>query len=136
MMKKHILDSVKQECYVRLRPSKVCDGVGVFAIKPIPKGTVLFSDCIPDKDFVRWDQLSDVSTEVIGYLKSICKTNDEGLYLSQTVNNINLSYYINHSLMPNTFYDLTLNRYISLLHINVGEEILYKYPEERINWND
>lgn len=133
-MRKHILDSIRTESYVRLKPSKVCDGVGVYAIRPIPKGTVLFSDCIPDKDFVRWDQLTDIPTEVISYLSTICNTNDEGLYLSQTVNNINLSYYINHSLDPNVRYDKEVDRYFTLSDIQEGKEILCTYDPEDIDW--
>ena len=134
MMRKHILDSIRTESYVRLKPSKVCDGVGVYAIRPIPKGTVLFSDCIPDKDFVRWDQLTDIPTEVISYLSTICNTNDEGLYLSQTINNINISYFVNHSDNPNAFHDKTLDRYMTIEDIDTGDEILCTYLPDEIDW--
>jgi SET domain-containing protein len=134
MMRKHILDSIKNESYVRLKPSKVCDGVGVFALRPIPKGTVLFADVIPDKDFVRWNQLDDVDTIVTGYLSSMCRTTSEGLFLSQTVNNINLSYYVNHSDKPNVAYDNTLDRYATLADIEEDQEILCKYNLEDKDW--
>jgi SET domain-containing protein len=134
MMRKHILDSIKQECYVRLKPSKVCEGVGVFALRRIPKGTVLFADAIPDKDFVRWDQLDDVPTEIISYLSSICNTTEKGLFLSQTVNNINLSYYVNHSLKPNVWHDKEIDRYFTLCDIEEGEEILCTYDPEERDW--
>lgn len=134
MMRKHILDSIKEECYVRLKPSKVCDGVGVFALRRIPKGTVLFADVIPDKDFVRWDQLQDVPLEVISYLSSLCNTSDEGLYLSQTVNNINLSYYVNHSLEPNVWHDKEIDRYFTMCDIEEGEEILCTYDPDERDW--
>jgi hypothetical protein len=134
MMRKHILDSIKNESYVRLKPSKVCDGVGVFALRPIPKDTILFADVIPDKDFVRWDQLDDVDTIVTGYLSSMCRTTPEGLYLSQTINNINLSYFVNHSDRPNVVYNNTLDRYITLVAIEEDQEILCKYNLENIDW--
>jgi hypothetical protein len=134
MMRKHILDSIKNESYVRLKPSKVCDGVGVFALRPIPKGIILFADVIPDKDFVRWDQLDDVDTIVTGYLSSMCRTTSEGLYLSQTINNINLSYFVNHSDKPNVVYDNTLDRYVTLVDVEEDQEILCKYNLEDIDW--
>jgi len=134
MMRKHILDSIKNESYVRLKPSKVCNGVGVFALRPIPKDTILFADVIPDKDFVRWDQLDDVDTVVTGYLSSMCRTTPEGLYLSQTINNINLSYFVNHSDKPNVVYNNTLDRYITLVTIEEDQEILCKYNLENIDW--
>jgi SET domain-containing protein len=134
MIRKHILDSIKQECYVRLKPSKVCEGVGVFALRRIPRGTVLFADVIPDKDFVRWDQLDDIPTEIVSYLSSMCNTTEEGLFLSQTVNNINLSYYVNHSLEPNVWFDKEIDRYFALCDIEEGEEILCTYDPEDIDW--
>jgi SET domain-containing protein len=134
MMRKHILDSIKQECYVRLKPSKVCNEVGVFALRRIPRGTVLFADVIPDKDFVRWDQLDDVPTEIVSYLSSMCNTTEEGLFLSQTVNNINISFYVNHSLEPNVWHDREIDRYFTLRDIEEGEEILCTYDPEEIDW--
>jgi len=134
MMRKHILDSIKNESFVRLKPSKVCDGVGVFALRPIPKGTVLFVDTIPDRDFVRWDQLKDVDSTVIGYLSSMCRTSSEGLYLSQTINNINLSYYINHSDLPNVVYSNSLGRFITVENIQEDEEVLCTYRIEDMDW--
>lgn len=134
MMRKHILDSIKNESYVHLKPSKVCNGVGVFALRLIPKDTVLFADVIPDKDFARWDQLDDIPTEVVAYLNSMCNTSKEGLYLSQTVNNINVSYYVNHSTYPNVFHKKDTDRYITLRDVQEGEEILCTYDSEEIEW--
>ena len=37
-----IYKSIEKYCNVHLKPSKVCDGVGVFALVDIKKGTVLF----------------------------------------------------------------------------------------------
>jgi SET domain-containing protein len=134
MMRKHILDSIKQECFVRLKPSKVCDGVGVFALRLIPAGTILFADVVPDTDFVRWDQLDDINPIITSYLSSICNTTPDGLYLSQTVNNINLSFYVNHSAKPNVFHDRKLDRFVTLEDIQEGEEILCKYESDEIDW--
>ena len=134
MMRKHILDSIKQECYVRLKPSKVCDGVGVFALRLIPAGTILFADVVPDTDFVRWDQLDDIDPVVVSYLSSICNTSPDGLYLSQTVNNINLSFYVNHSSNPNVVHDRNLDRFSTLEDVDEGEEILCKYESDEIDW--
>lgn len=133
-MKKHILNSIKAESYVHLKPSLVCDGVGVFALRFIKKGTTLFADVVSDTDFTKWDTLRDIDSNVIKYIKSICNGNDSGFYLSRTINNINLAYYVNHSNTPNTHHDLSNDRFVTIRDIMEGEEILCEYVPEEMDW--
>lgn len=133
-MRKHILESIKYECFVHLKPSLVCDGVGVFALRPIKQGTVLFADVVPDRDFTTWDSLVGTDPKVISYLKKMCNISENGIYLSQTVNNINLSYYVNHSNQPNVFHNREVDRFITIKDIFEGEEILCKYESDEIDW--
>ena len=132
--KKRIILSTKEECYVKLKPSKVCDGIGVFALRTIPAGTVLFTDIVPDIEFIGWDELVDIEESVLKYLNSICNITPTGLLLSRTVNNINVSYYVNHSTKPNVFHDKKFDRFSTLVDIEEGEEILCKYESEEIDW--
>jgi len=126
--------SIEKYCNVHLKPSKVCDGVGVFALVDIKKGTVLFGDINPDVDYISFDELADMPTEVINYLKSICNNGDKGVYLSRTISAINVSYYVNHSLDFNVSHDLSSDRYITTRDIAKGEEILCLYNENEIDW--
>lgn len=134
MMRKHIIESIKYESYVCLKPSFVCDGVGVFALRPVKKGVTLFAEVTPDKDFTTWDSLQGVDFAVLLYLKKLCNTTESGLYLSQTVNNINLSYYVNHSDFPNVHHNRENDRYVTIKDIPQGEEILCKYEPDEIDW--
>jgi hypothetical protein len=129
-----ILSSIEKESYVYLKPSGVCDGVGVFALRTIPTQTVLFSDVVPDVNFLSWNQLKNIHPSVIKYLHSICNTTEEGVYLSRTINNINLSYYVNHSDNPNTVHDRKIDKFITLRVIEEGEEILCQYESEEKDW--
>ena len=131
-----ILSSIEKESYVYLKPSGVCDGVGVFALRTIPTQTVLFSDVVPDVNFLSWNQLKNIHPSVIKYLHSICNTTEEGVYLSRTINNINLSYYVNHSDNPNTVHDRKIDKFITLRVIEEGEEILCQYESEEKDWID
>lgn len=133
-MRKHIIESIKYESYVRLKPSFVCDGVGVFALRPIKKGTVLFADVVPDREFCSWDVLDGVDPSVILYLKSICNSDEKGLYLSQTINNINLAYYVNHSNFPNVEHDRVNDKFCAIKDIPQGEELLCRYEPDEIDW--
>jgi hypothetical protein len=129
-----IIDSIKYNCNVRLKPSTVCDGVGVFALIDIPADTVLFNDIDPDMNFITWDEIGDIKDEVKTYLKSMCNSNESGLFLSRTVSAINISYYVNHSDDFNVHHDLTLDRYITTKDIKSGDEILCKYIFSEIDF--
>lgn len=133
-MRKHIIESIKYESYVRLRPSTVCDGVGVFALRPIKKGVTLFAEALPDIEFCLWENLKEVHPNVLNYLRTMCNTTDKGLYLSQTINNINLSYYVNHSIEPNVLHDKVVDKFYTIRDIEEGEEILCIYSADEIDW--
>ena len=133
-VKDSIIESIKSDSYTKLSPSNVCDGVGVFAIRFIPSGTKLFLDCNTDVDFIRWDELEDVPNSVIEYLKSICNSDENGFYLSRTINNINIAYYVNHSETPNVYHNLDTDTFITLRDIYMGEELLCEYKEHEIDW--
>ncbi len=134
MKKEKIINSIRNNCNVCLKPSTVCDGVGVFALIDIPEGTELFADLKPDKDFISWDEIGQIPSEVKKYLSNICLFAPEGIYLSRTTSAINLSYYINHSENYNVFHILKRDKYITTRDIKKGEEILCLYTEDEIDW--
>jgi len=129
-MRQKIINSIYNNCNLRLKPSKVCSGVGVFSIIPIKKGTTLFQDVISDKIHIKWSELEGVDKEVLRYLNIICNFDKEGLFLSRTVNNINLAYFVNHSEQPNVKHDLEKDIFITLRDIEPDEEILCLYDKE------
>jgi SET domain-containing protein len=135
-MKKKIINSIIEDCNVRLKPSKVCSGVGVFSIKPIKSGVVVFRDVVPDNTYINFNELNGVGDDVLNYLKNMCNCNDNGLYLSRTVNNINISYFINHSDNPNVEHDLTLDVYRTIRDIDIDEELLCFYNKDEIDFSE
>lgn len=130
MEKKEIINSIINNCNVRLKPSKVCDGVGVFSIKPIEKGEVLFKDVTPDVTYIEFSELNGVDETTFHYLKTMCNSDDKGIYLSRTINNINVSYFINHSDTPNVEHDLELDVYKVIKKIDIDEELVCTYKKE------
>lgn len=128
-MRNQIINSILNNCNVRLQPSTVCDGVGVFAITPIPVGTTLFKDVIPDTEYIKFSEIENSPKEVLNYLISMCNFDQNGIYLARTVNNINISYFVNHSENPNVEHDSILDEFRTIRNINVGEEILCVYYE-------
>lgn len=130
--KAKIIKNIIHNTKLRLKPSKVCDGVGVFAILNISKGENLFPDVVPDKNYIIWDEIDNLKPEIKTYLQSMCNSDENGLYLSRTPNNINISYFINHSDNPNVFHDLSSDRYIAIRDIQKDEEILCTYTQEEM----
>ena len=128
-MRTQIINSILNNCNVRLQPSTVCDGVGVFAITPIPVGTILFRDVHPDTEYIEFDEISTIPEVVLNYLISMCNSDETGISFSRTVNNINISYFVNHSDAPNVEHNLIRDEYRVIRNIDVGEEILCVYYE-------
>jgi SET domain-containing protein len=129
-----IVKSIRDDSYVCLKPSKVCDGVGVFALRPIPAQTLLFSDVQPDVDFIEWAELEGVHPNILTYLASICNADNGGIYLSRTINSINVSYYVNHSDTPNILHNKVEDKFVTLRSIEEGEELLCKYEVDEMDW--
>ena len=130
MTKKEIIDNISKNTKLRLKPSKVCDGVGLFSIVEIKKDEIIFDDVTADDVYIWWDEIPDLRDEVKNYLNSMCSSDKNGLYLSRTPNNINLAYFVNHSDNPNVFHDLELDRFIAIKDIGVDEEIVCVYNED------
>ena len=131
---KKIINSIRYSCNVCLKPSKVCNGVGVFALTDIEANTILFDDIEPDNTFITWDEIGNIDPEVKAYLKRMCNSNDEVLFLNRTVSAINVSYYVNHSDNYNVHHDLNLDRYVTTKDIKAGDEILCKYLFSEIDF--
>jgi hypothetical protein len=130
MTKQEIINNISKNTKLRLKPSKVCDGVGLFSIMEIKEGEVILDDVTADDVYIWWDEIPDLHEEVKNYLNSMCNSDRDGLYLSRTPNNINLAYFVNHSDNPNVFHDLELDRFIAIKDIGVDEEIVCVYNED------
>jgi SET domain-containing protein len=134
MTKEKIIYSIRNNCNVYLKPSTVCNGVGLFALIDIPMGTVLFEDIQPDSQFISWDEIGYIPEEVKRHLGNLCISVENGIFLNRTASAINLSYYINHSEKCNVVHLIDIDRYVTVKDISKGEEILCVYNKEEIDW--
>jgi hypothetical protein len=132
MTKQKIIQNILHNTNLRLKPSKVCDGVGLFAIRPIKKGDVLLQDVTADTTFIQWAELPGLHQDVKSYLNTMCNSTTDGIFLSRTPNNINLAYFVNHSDSPNVTHNLTLDEFVALRDIEVAEEIVCVYTQEEM----
>ena len=125
------IDLPHTNVFTRLGISNI-DGVGVFAILKIPKGTYIFSS---DEDEIVWlkeDQIDMQSQpEIIKKMYSdFCIIKTEGsckVYgCPKNFTDLKISWYLNSSTSPNVGCDKDYNFY-ALQDIEVGDELTVDY---------
>lgn len=117
--------------FVELKPSTVCSGVGVFAIKDIPEGTNVFYNGKKDS-YYYWPK--DIDPAVRSLIEKLCHTNYTGFMISDHPVNLGMSYYVNHSDDPNVKYNKKTDTFTAIKHIGAGTELLVKYPKREQDW--
>jgi len=135
--KKRLLQHLKNDIYCRIGVSKV-HGVGVIAIKDIPKGTNPFSTLSKEKDKIitlSKDDIKDIHPNVRKILTDFFgdKKRDNFDTYAYGPNYINISFYMNHSDKPNIdVIEDTKNNYFTFItnrKIKKGEELFINYNE-------
>ncbi len=135
--KERLLKHLEEDIYCRIGVSKT-HGVGVIAIKDIPKNTNPFknlSNYTNEKIiFLNKDELQNINKNVIKILGDFFDSTGSGVYgiLYEGPNYINISYYMNHSKNPNIIpVDIpelsNYYSYITLRDIKEGEELTFDY---------
>lgn len=129
MDKQQFLESLK-DVYCRLAPT--AHGVGVIAIRAIPKGVDPFKNCDPNGDVLEipeaeFEQFA-APEEAKELVRDFCALQD-GVYYVPTygIDSIDKSYFLNHSDTPNME---TLNRgetFVAARDILPGEELTADY---------
>lgn len=123
------IKNLKEEVYCRIGQSSI-HGVGVFAIRDIPKGInpmkeerVFNFDEIPVDDVVSDPGISDPVKTLV---KDMCPEED-GKYLTPpfSLNEIGISYYLNHSKTPNMIE--VDGNFETARDIKAGEELTVDY---------
>jgi SET domain-containing protein len=132
MNKEELLNELANHSYVMLRSSPIA-GVGVFAIKNIPKGCRdMFSK--PDKS----DQWITISKQEVASLpdhsrlliENYCLFDEENYFVPDYgFKKIDLSLFLNHSDSPNVMSIQDGNYFEAIRDIQKGEELVIDYGE-------
>ena len=156
----YLLDWFKNHVWLRIRPSNVCDGVGIFAIRDIPKGTSVYDmapktvdEWIPYETVVETlpmgvvDMIIDAQP-IVG--SKLCDSDfvwkeEYGplwMYTNQNMNWINYWWHQNHSDTPNLDAYATKNprifKFFANRDIKMGEELfedynsLHQFPDKKL----
>lgn len=131
MNKKQFLNSLN-DVYCRLGVTK--HGVGVVAVRDIPKGTDPFKRCDPFGDVleipVQELLKSGAPKEVIKMVRDFCALQDGNYYVPNFgIDAIDKSYYLNHSTKPNLVTNDEGETFVAIRKIKKGEELTANYDQ-------
>jgi SET domain-containing protein len=128
MNKKKRLIKSFDNVYCRLKPSRY-GGVGVFAIRDIPKGTNPFAGCY-DGNFIPVSpkEIENQPASIKEMIKDFCPFQD-GKYwvIERGLNAIDISFFLNHSKEPNMIAIKDGEEFVAKRDIKAGEELTVDY---------
>lgn len=129
MTKKEFLNSLN-DVYCRI--GRTTHGVGLVAIRPIPKGTNPFKHCDPYGDALMISKEELISCnapdEAKKLVKDFCPLQNGIYYVPDDgIDCIDKSYFINHSTNPNLTSNDRGITFITARDIETGEELTADY---------
>lgn len=126
--KLEILENLKNT-YCRLRPSKI-QGIGVFAIRDIPKGKNPFFG-VKKHRWHKFDisELKKLDKEVLGLIDSFFVIHKNGTVevSDYALNGMDISYFLNNSKKPNIKTINDGENFVTMRKIKKGEELSVSY---------
>jgi SET domain-containing protein len=129
--KKALLKHLQEDIYCHLGVSKIA-GVGVFALRQIPKGINPLRSWLPTKELsITIDELNKLPTPVRKHVQMFCLVNNKKKKVDVPVfgmNATNMSVYLNHSKKPSLKFT-KVGELVSLRKINAGEELTIDYDK-------
>jgi hypothetical protein len=129
MTKEELLKNFRDDIYCRVKPSSIDGGVGVFAVRKIPKGVNPFVGAPEETNIpLTLEEVASFDLTVQRLAKDFCIFKD-GMYWSSPrgLNNLDIVFYINHSDTPNL--ELRGKEFFAAKDIEAGEELTDNYLE-------
>ena len=137
--KENLINNIKNETFCKIGISNIA-GVGVIAIKDIPKGTEVFKCCNEelfgsDKPMeIHNNELVGVETSILEYINNFMVSSGPNLrpLPFRGLNSMNIIFYLNHSDSPNTGFstsgdDYDFVKFVTIKNIKKGEELTEDY---------
>ncbi|MCX6331444.1 MAG: SET domain-containing protein [Bacteroidetes bacterium] len=128
MKKEALLKQLQSQTYVMIKPSPL-HGIGVFAIRDIPKGTKnIFSEGFGD-----WIQVSKQEVDALpkhsrDLIENHCLFDDNNYFIPEYgFKLVDLVIYLNHSDTPNVVSLNEGEQFEALIDIKEGQELLVDY---------
>lgn len=123
-----LLKELQMQTYVRILPSAI-HGIGVFAIKTIPKACRdFFSKEEGEWTELSYEEVADLPESSRKLVETYCLFNESHYYVpSKGFKTMDLSLFLNHSTEPNIKSVDDGLEFEALRTIEVGEELLIDY---------
>jgi SET domain-containing protein len=131
MTKKQLLKQLKENTFCRIMPSKI-HGVGVFAIRNIPKGTNIFKGSCSHKNIpLTQKDIKELDPAIRKMLKDFFVQKGEEIFVPEcALNGIDISYFLNFSKNPNVKAYTNGEKLIAKRTIRKGEELTCDYERD------
>ena len=134
MSKQKLLRNLREDTYCRLDASRI-HGVGVFAIKDIPKGTNPFERLgnIPRPVGLTDAEVNSLPSGVKKMIHDYSEKCDKWYVPDVGMNGLDITFYLNHSSKPNMIQvdagdsDCMFVIFRTIKHIKKGEELFINY---------
>ena len=124
------IENLRRGVYARLMPSPL-GGVGVFAIRDIPAGINPFGEDDTDFEKIPLSEIRndpEIPDAVKKYVEDICAMEGGYIYVPTCgLNNIDPSFFFNHSINPNMKAEDRGEYFTTLREIKSGEELTVDY---------
>ncbi len=128
MTKEQLLQDLKQDTYVMLRPSTL-HGIGVFAIRNIPQGCRnIFSKGVGDWVKLSFEEAEQLPEHSRNLIETYCLYDDTHYFVPDYgFKLMDMALYLNHSDNPNITSVNEGEEFEALRDIAIGEELLVNY---------
>jgi hypothetical protein len=130
MKRTQLLHRVLRDCYCKLKPSKI-HGIGVFAVRDIPKGKNPFNTIPKYANFgyvrITEAELDALPSKLSEAIRALFIPSDGVMHIpNYGLNIIRLNGYLNHSTKPNMRTKDGYN-FVAARRILAGEELTVDY---------
>lgn len=128
MIKEKLLRELQEDTYVMLKPSPV-EGIGVFAIRDIPKGCrTIFSAGIGEWVKLSFEEVEKLPAHARNLVETYCLYDDENYFVpGYGFKMMDMVLYLNHSSQFNITSVNDGEQFEALRDIKTGEELLLNY---------
>ena len=128
MKKEALLKQLQSQTYVMIKPSPL-HGIGVFAIRDIPKGTKdIFSEGFGDWIKVSKDEVDALPSHSRELIENHCLFDEDSYFIPEYgFKLVDLVIYLNHSETPNVISLNDGEQFEALADIKAGEALLVDY---------
>lgn len=131
MNKKDFLNYLKNDVYCRLRPSNI-HGIGIFAVKKIPKNTDPFRTLNQSQKYIRLSkkEVGKLDPEIQNIIKDYYVSGKKIIEIpNYGLNEFHIACFLNHSGNPNIKTIDGGENFITIRDIEAGEEITSDYNQ-------